>query len=483
MKNPLFSTIKIAASLLVIVGTMLTLLIPSISLATTPIPHQFYGDVLVNGSSAPDGTTIEAKIDGAVVATNTTTDGVYGSNPNIFFITDPDGNRDGDIVSFFVDGVDSESTAVFSNGTLTNLDLTITEEGFVPPEADTTAPAITLLGEVDITLTVGDSYTDAGATALDETDGDITESIVVDNPVDTSVADTYTVTYSVQDDAGNKAEDITRTVTVNNPAPQGGGGGGFTPPAPTPDPDPEPEPEPEVDTPPGDEPEDAPDVTEPEPEVLGVQISAPDTARIEITILREKERFETATPDIKLATRLKGQILLQVHESGEAWYIPMNSTQKFYLSDGPTAFEMLREFGLGITNADLAKIPAGLEERFDDVDTDEDGLPDKMEEGLQTDVNNPDTDGDGFSDGDEVLIHNTNPLGEGNAARSTSLVNRLKGHIVLQVESRGEAWYINPADGKRYYMKNGEASFQIMRFLSLGISNEDLAKIEVGELE
>ena len=207
MKNPLFSTIKIAASLLVIVGTMLTLLIPSISLATTPIPHQFYGDVLVNGSSAPDGTTIEAKIDGAVVATNTTTDGVYGSNPNIFFITDPDGNRDGDIVSFFVDGVDSESTAVFSNGTLTNLDLTITEEGFVPPEADTTAPAITLLGEVDITLTVGDSYTDAGATALDETDGDITESIVVDNPVDTSVADTYTVTYSVQDDAGNKAED------------------------------------------------------------------------------------------------------------------------------------------------------------------------------------------------------------------------------------------------------------------------------------
>ena len=144
---------------------------------------------------------------------------------------------------------------------------------------------------------------------------------------------------------------------------------------------------------------------------------------------------------------------------------------------------MLREFGLGITNADLAKIPAGLEERFDDVDTDEDGLPDKMEEGLQTDVNNPDTDGDGFSDGDEVLIHNTNPLGEGNAARSTSLVNRLKGHIVLQVESRGEAWYINPADGKRYYMKNGEASFQIMRFLSLGISNEDLAKIEVGELE
>ena len=57
------------------------------------------------------------------------------------------------------------------------------------------------------------------------------------------------------------------------------------------------------------------------------------------------------------------------------------------------------------------------------------------------------------------------------------------GKILLQVESRGEAWYLNPSDGKRYYMKDGEQAYQIMRFLSLGITNTDLRKIAVGEFE
>ena len=60
---------------------------------------------------------------------------------------------------------------------------------------------------------------------------------------------------------------------------------------------------------------------------------------------------------------------------------------------------------------------------------------------------------------------------------NNSLVNRLRGQILLQVESRGEAWYINPDDGKRYYMPDGPSAYQIMRFLSLGITNSDLSKI------
>jgi len=54
---------------------------------------------------------------------------------------------------------------------------------------------------------------------------------------------------------------------------------------------------------------------------------------------------------------------------------------------------------------------------------------------------------------------------------------------LLQVEKNGEAWYLNPADGKRYYMKDGQLAYQIMRFLSLGITNNDLRKIDVGSLE
>jgi hypothetical protein len=79
--------------------------------------------------------------------------------------------------------------------------------------ADTVPPEITLLGSATVTVPLGASYTDAGATATDNVDGDITDRIVVDNPVDTSTAGTYTISYSVADDAGNPAS-ATRTVIV-----------------------------------------------------------------------------------------------------------------------------------------------------------------------------------------------------------------------------------------------------------------------------
>jgi len=64
-----------------------------------------------------------------------------------------------------------------------------------------------------------------------------------------------------------------------------------------------------------------------------------------------------------------------------------------------------------------------------------------------------------------------------NDAFDGELVERLKGRIVLQVEEHGEAWYVNPDDGLRYYMKDGQAAFQMMRNFGLGINNDNLAKI------
>ena len=82
---------------------------------------------------------------------------------------------------------------------------------------DTTKPVITLKGSATVALNVGDTYTDAGATATDDVDGNITNKIVVNNPVNTGVAGTYTVTYDVNDSAGNAADQVTRTVRVNHP--------------------------------------------------------------------------------------------------------------------------------------------------------------------------------------------------------------------------------------------------------------------------
>jgi hypothetical protein len=91
---------------------------------------------------------------------------------------------------------------------------------------DTDAPALALKGEPTINVTVGDPYVDAGATATDAIDGDLTSSITVSNPVDTNVIGTYTVSYDVVDSAGNAAPTLQRSVNVQARDAGGGGGGG-----------------------------------------------------------------------------------------------------------------------------------------------------------------------------------------------------------------------------------------------------------------
>jgi len=82
---------------------------------------------------------------------------------------------------------------------------------------DTIAPVITLLGNNPESVALGSSYADAGATALDDVDGDITANIIIANPVDVNTVGVYTITYNVQDNAGNDAAEVTRTVDVFDP--------------------------------------------------------------------------------------------------------------------------------------------------------------------------------------------------------------------------------------------------------------------------
>ncbi len=84
---------------------------------------------------------------------------------------------------------------------------------------DTTLPVITLIGESNVSVTAGAAYTDAGATASDNIDGDITAAIISTGDINTSLPGTYTVTYDVSDSAGNAAATVTRTVNVVNSAP------------------------------------------------------------------------------------------------------------------------------------------------------------------------------------------------------------------------------------------------------------------------
>lgn len=79
---------------------------------------------------------------------------------------------------------------------------------------DTTAPVITLNGESNVTLFKGGTYTELGATAIDDMDGNV--NVTVSGSVDTSTEGIYSIRYSATDRSGNNAE-VTRTVNIMIP--------------------------------------------------------------------------------------------------------------------------------------------------------------------------------------------------------------------------------------------------------------------------
>jgi len=61
---------------------------------------------------------------------------------------------------------------------------------------------------------------------------------------------------------------------------------------------------------------------------------------------------------------------------------------------------------------------------------------------------------------------------------SQSFEDIVRGRILLQVESNGEAWYVDPVSLKRYFLGRPADAFKVMRGLALGVTNKDLLKIK-----
>lgn len=118
-----------------------------------------------------------------------------------------------------------------------------------------------------------------------------------------------------------------------------------------------------------------------------------------------------------LSTRLKGKILLQVEDKGQAWYVEPKTGERHYMADGNSAYSIMRNLGIGITNKNLDRIKS-----------------------------------------------------------DKNFAKKYSGKIFLQIESRGEAFYID-TNGDAHYLKDGAAAYSVMRNLGLGITNNDLEKV------
>jgi hypothetical protein len=134
-----------------------------------------------------------------------------------------------------------------------------------------------------------------------------------------------------------------------------------------------------------------------------------------------------------LVNNLLGRILINVEKNGEAWYVNPSDRRRYFLGRPDDAFKIMRELGLGISQADWKKIP--------DIDDEDD------KEGIDLE-----------------------------------LTKRLSGRIILQVEENGEALYINPVDLKKYFLGRPADAFNIMRDLGLRITRANLARIHKPEL-
>lgn len=131
--------------------------------------------------------------------------------------------------------------------------------------------------------------------------------------------------------------------------------------------------------------------------------------------------------DIAFTKKLSGRILLQVEGRGEAWYVYPKDQKRYYLGTASDMLTVMKKLGLGIRNADIIKIP----------------------------------------------------VANGNGNNKNGL-SRLDGYILIQVEDKGKAWYVNPVNHKRYSLGNAQTALGIVRTLGLGVSNQNINKIPVG---
>jgi len=94
--------------------------------------------------------------------------------------------------------------------------ITDTDGDGIVDSLDDQPPVLAVLGAVTVSLTVGEDYLDAGVSAVDQEDGDLSSSVVISGlgDINTSMAGSYLVSYEVTDSGGNSVS-VTRTVTVS----------------------------------------------------------------------------------------------------------------------------------------------------------------------------------------------------------------------------------------------------------------------------
>lgn len=126
--------------------------------------------------------------------------------------------------------------------------------------------------------------------------------------------------------------------------------------------------------------------------------------------------------DWNFAAKWSGRFFLATESTGEVWYVSPINLQRYYLGRPADALGVMQKLGRGISNQNFANLTSGQNDLF----------------------------------------------------------KRLSGQIVLQVESAGQAWYLDPVTQKPIYLGRPIDAWNLMRQKSMGISKQNLSKIKIG---
>src|SRR3989344_4905118 len=186
--------------------------------ATTVTTASGNNTVTWTATSNPSGLPYFWNVTGPISKVNVPGEGTGLTNATYTYTYDTSG-------SYKVYFVVENASGIFLCAS-TPLSLTVTDPVIppapVPPVPPTDQPpTITVLPPNPATIVQGGTYVDAGATASDPEDGNITFKIASTTTVNTAVVGTYKVTYTVSDSKGQSAS-ASRTVNVT---PTVGGGG------------------------------------------------------------------------------------------------------------------------------------------------------------------------------------------------------------------------------------------------------------------
>ena len=225
MKNKGFSLIEMLA-VVIILGVLSVIIVPSIFTMIKNSKEKEYKNIIENIENSAifyattNRETIEEEFENNVYYEITLNDLVASGLIKTPLI-DPRTDEEIDLNKKVTLGKESDDSIIAC----------YEDEGCSDLKLDKVKPVITLLGSNEVYVFQSKSYTDAGATATDNIDGNITANINATSTVNTSATGNYTVTYNVTDSSGNIANQVTRTVSVINTfevlVVGGGGGGGY----------------------------------------------------------------------------------------------------------------------------------------------------------------------------------------------------------------------------------------------------------------